>query len=144
MCAPSVFPQFSGSWKFPRHTFCRIPRTYGEGAHCYNIVTKLMQFSPQSNAVLISVLQEHSENRVLTGLSVQCIWQPRCGLNPMTGWGIFWGCLLCVCNLPCSRALTTGSWRQKCSPCIVYCIASVGRRLVTHKQSHQRNWLGTL
>ena len=55
-----------------------------------------------------------------------------------------WGYLLCVCNLPCSRALTTGSWRQKYSPCIVYCIASVGRRLVTHKQSHQRNWPGTL
>ena len=52
-CAPFVIPQFSGSWKFPRQTFCRIPRTYGEGAHCYNIVTKLMQFSPQSNAVLL-------------------------------------------------------------------------------------------
>ena len=59
-CAPFVFPQFSGSWKFPRQTFCRIPRTYGEGAHCYNIVTKLMQFSPQSNAVLLWLAYDQS------------------------------------------------------------------------------------
>ena len=53
----------------------------------------------------------------------------------MTGWGIFWGCRLCVCNLLCSRALTTGSWRQKYSPCIVYCIASLCGKKVGNPQA---------
>ena len=53
----------------------------------------------------------------------------------MTGWGIFWGYLLCVCNLPCSRALTTGSWRQKYSPRIVYCIASLCGKKVGNPQA---------
>ena len=111
--------------------------------YCYQ--TDAIFAAKQCRAALISVLQAHSENEVLTSLRVYNAsdnydvvpiqWQGEESFEVTSS--VF------VTSLA-PELLQQAVGGKKYSPRIVYCIASVGRRLVTHKQSHQRNWPGTL